>query len=693
WPSSVFIENKALYVEGGSLSLKTATRQAFSLDLSVSWSINSPPYKQIPDGPRIEGAANAITGDGQGMLVVSNSSVNVFNFQAERWNRTLNIANFNNIPGLAAATDPESGLTYIPNGAKTSSNSTAMLQLDTTMGKVTHIPMHPKVAALLTISTAWSATQKSLYVFGGIAVPSNEFQAELFTYSPKSGWSVEITTGQGPTARTLSCMLPVDGGSKLVLFGGYGNTTGGLVELNDIYILDTSTKVWTRGADTTYTNARGAMACGVSNGQFIAWGGGDFVEGIIVTPVTSIVVYDIKANAWTSEYTAASTENTIPSDSSSTPSSGAETTLHSNTRLIIILGAAVGLLVLLAMTGGLVYRARTRRASRKVEDPNIKMEALISGPPYSDKKDPNGPGASHEKHTQAWPRPSERALQRLSPAHRAASGRKARNQEGNYDERPSSYHSIVIMKNLDDDRVQDEDYDTKPSLKYAQAEPLKIETQINVSEPHYYEQPPSKRGQLSASEHGRQSPSEHGRQSPLERGRESPSQRSSRQSPSRLGRESPSQRSSRQSPSRLGRESPSQRSSRQPPSGLVRESSSGLVRESSSGPNRQPPSRLGRESSSERGRESPSERIRQSNLSKVGRESPLKHDLTEKAKPAPSLTDNILEVYSLPPPLPPVDHLGNPTGPPQPTTVQQPSNYTYTTRTRDFYVDDNDDLL
>ncbi|KAF9210102.1 hypothetical protein BGZ49_005498 [Haplosporangium sp. Z 27] len=389
------------------------------------------------------------------MLVVSNSTVNLYNIQTGKWNKTLSINNYSNIQGLTAATDPSTGLIYIPNGYRSSPNTTTMLQLDTTQGSTTSLPMPPNLANLTAFSAVWSVAQQSMFIFGGSSTSSSNFKLNLFSYNPQTAWSLVLTSGQAPSARTLSCMLPVDGGSKLVLFGGFGLVPGkGQMSLNDIYILDTTSKVWTRGADAAPEDARGAMACGVSNNQFIAWGGANNASAAL----NSTIIYDLKANAWISGYTApppppktsSSTPGSVPSAGSSAASSS-----QTGPSMIIILGAVVGFLILCAIVGTLLYRRSKRRAApKKDEKPAFRADAWISGPLDADKPQTSSSSPYHN-HIPPWIRehlcpsvtPSESALasertlvsdrapRTPSPAHTTDSSKKWRDHEDGYNGR------------------------------------------------------------------------------------------------------------------------------------------------------------------------------------------------------------------------------------------------------------------
>ncbi|KAF9399674.1 hypothetical protein BGZ94_005667 [Podila epigama] len=93
------------------------------------------------------------------------------------------------------------------------------------------------------------------------------------------------------------CMAVSDDGSKMVVFGGRRKKAPfDMWLLNDIYILDLKTNVWTKGRN--YPKARLYSACTLINDLFISWGGSD--ESTTVS--NTAIVYDIKRNKYLSQY-------------------------------------------------------------------------------------------------------------------------------------------------------------------------------------------------------------------------------------------------------------------------------------------------------------------------------------------------------------------------------------------------------
>ncbi|KAF9437168.1 hypothetical protein BGZ76_001778 [Entomortierella beljakovae] len=489
-PSSMTIDGQALYIEGGITNTSEIIRQAFSIDLTQSWNINSPIYNQIPDGPRNGGIPNTLAPGDQGLVVISNGSVNVFDFQVSTWSRTFFIDNYSNITDLGAVTDPDTGIIYIPNGIKTDPKSIAqMAQLDITTKTVKSLKMDTILATHQAFSMAWSKSQQGMFVFGGVS--GSTFSNALYMYNTAIGWQAVNTTGPTPPPRIQSCMSSLNNGTKLLLFGGFDRNG---VPLGDIYILDTSTKTWTAGPKVELYGTRGAMACGVSHGQLIIWGGS--INRYKSAPNSNILIYDTTQNVWKTEYTApdtsapspsSGTDPSIPNPSNSESGSTKNEGPQTNTRLIIIVGASCGFLVLVLVVGSLVFRARSRRPVPPPEDPISKVDAWISGPLDSEEAaTPGGEGGSRDRRTWTpkkkslstegqdfWDLEKMEKLEKPEPFYSGAPFKKSRDMVESFDGSNPSIHSISSMAST---RLLERELDER---QYAKATRYNIEPTAN----------------------------------------------------------------------------------------------------------------------------------------------------------------------------------------------------------------------
>ncbi|KAG0237263.1 hypothetical protein B0O80DRAFT_440523 [Mortierella sp. GBAus27b] len=346
WGStSSFADNRALYISGGSTAVQgdSTTTQTFMIDLSVSWSVGAPVYKQLPDGPASFSATGALSPDAKEWLVMLNDTGYIYNVDGSSWSSPLTNSNFTR-NRLSAATDPDTGIVYIPNGIRDASGKNRLLAIDVAKRTINTIPMFQNLSTSA-ISASWSQAIGSLVITGG---PTNG----LYTYNPTKGWSDLSKTVKGniPTSRVGSCFAPVSGGAKLVYFGGNDQT--GKATLNDIYMLDVGSMTWKRGPSVEVVNGRTASSCGVSNGFFIAWGGLQTINGTSSFPADTTIVYDMTNEKWTSTYFASSRPSSEQSDD--------EGSQGSTVRTILIV--VLGLFVVFVGIGAFVLCRRPSRA-------------------------------------------------------------------------------------------------------------------------------------------------------------------------------------------------------------------------------------------------------------------------------------------------------------------------------------------
>ena len=208
------------------------------------------------------------------------------------------------------------------------------------------------LGALQDYAVVWSKSLNKLLAFGGRS-NATAFNLNLYAYTPSAGqWQVLETTGSSPGGRAYFCMVPVYGGSKFVLFGGYGpNPT--LSDHSDVYVLDFSnpaTLVWTMvAADQSPDYRRRSPACAVDHDLFIAWGGG--TNGVPVTKNTTMI-FNLKTNQWITEFTPVG----------DVPRPGSK-------NLAGIIGGSVGGVVCVAAVAWVVYRRRSRQHAQQQDYP------------------------------------------------------------------------------------------------------------------------------------------------------------------------------------------------------------------------------------------------------------------------------------------------------------------------------------
>ncbi|KAG0007088.1 hypothetical protein BGZ65_008903 [Modicella reniformis] len=216
--------------------------------------------------------------------------------------------------------DPETGSMYIP---EVQEGIMARVNLTTKM--YDKVPMPPRTHIIegsdYSHAFAWSAAQRQLIMLEATLGQARPLNA--YSYNAADGWKniSQAMRGQVPQTCSESCFVPAYGGSKMILFGGaelVNDTT-----IADIYVLDVANLTWTKGANIANKDRRQAAACGVSNSQFISWGGHKLELDDVPrsVPNSTLVVYNIKTNRWTSTYIAPPPGPTKPQNSATVTTS------------------------------------------------------------------------------------------------------------------------------------------------------------------------------------------------------------------------------------------------------------------------------------------------------------------------------------------------------------------------------------
>jgi hypothetical protein len=161
-------------------------------------------------------------------------------------------------------------------------------------------------------------------------------------------------------------MVSSSSGSRVILFGGLSvslNATAG-----DIFILDVQTLTWKKGPSTAVKDNRRSPACAVSNDYFIVWGG-DTSARSVIPPSQLILVYNLKTDAWVSDYVAPAvipttmTRTTTPTTTPTITNAPSNNTSGSDNTGTIIGSIGGGVAAGLIVAGMYLYRARKTRSS------------------------------------------------------------------------------------------------------------------------------------------------------------------------------------------------------------------------------------------------------------------------------------------------------------------------------------------
>ncbi|KAF9429713.1 hypothetical protein BGZ94_009740 [Podila epigama] len=300
--SAVFIPNKALYIQGGVANHALVT-QAFVLDLTSSWSIHNPTVGHLQNGSPAFYSPSTLLNDNTSWLIILNRTYTASFNILEGTTTLLNpIPQFNPVLGLRATTDAETGDIIIPNGYNDPSTS-----INTTMryapsaSLASSIPQPSDLDGLTFYAIAWSKEAKATFVFGGyFSLTGNTRSNALLRLNSGTTVWTKVTTTNTPIAREGACMVSIDNGARLIVFGGIdGNGT----ILGDIYALDVAAASWTRGPDGGINRARTGHVCAFADNKFVAWGGQTGVVGSVPGAKPEIVsVFDVAKNTWVDEF-------------------------------------------------------------------------------------------------------------------------------------------------------------------------------------------------------------------------------------------------------------------------------------------------------------------------------------------------------------------------------------------------------
>ncbi|KAF9919989.1 Multiple epidermal growth factor-like domains protein 8 [Linnemannia zychae] len=297
-------DEKTLYIQGGQGLETHNNNQFFALDLTQSsWNITHPPWKPLPVGvgnttssPSAYGLSMAISKDSTRLVELGGrSGTSLYDIGTGTWSfKALNVDKDSVFLGYNAATDPNSGLVYVP-GAST--NRTRMLIYDFATGNITDTGMPSAKVLKMPVSQygwAWNGLRGSMMLLGG----SNYDNFTTPYYNPDliefnvttSEWNMLATKGQAPPPLMGHCFVSAQGGRKMVAYGGV------LVDdsvQGDIYILDVPTLTWTKATQETSSIVRRQMACTVARNYFIVWGGQKSNRQYL-----GLAIFDLNSNEW-----------------------------------------------------------------------------------------------------------------------------------------------------------------------------------------------------------------------------------------------------------------------------------------------------------------------------------------------------------------------------------------------------------
>ncbi|KAF9109966.1 hypothetical protein BGX27_006943 [Mortierella sp. AM989] len=377
-PSQEFAFARAgskFYIQGGKFVQNdvavSTTNQLFSLDLSISWSVNSPPWQSLAPGVNNYNIHGAATSDNKTLLVFmhgNNGLVTIprYDILTDTWspNPLQFTPDQDTRVGSRPVLDPVSGLIYL----------NAFQNLDiynplTTIMKPQQMPSSIPTSKRFG-GVAYISSRRSLMYIGGLngTVQLDDSSSQVREYSLSSGaWSFFSTTGEPPIPRADNCVAASEDGNTLIVYGGriaVPNFT------STLYILDVPTGKWTKGPDGT---VRSYMGCIIVGDQFLAWGGYDGKSTITGPPE----VFSLTTRQWVNTYTAPSYyTNLSPSSSGSgTTATSSTSPLPSNpssnpssNNLAAIFGGVAGCLLIILLSGATYLYLKRKEKRGKYGD-------------------------------------------------------------------------------------------------------------------------------------------------------------------------------------------------------------------------------------------------------------------------------------------------------------------------------------
>ena len=285
------IDGKALYVQGGVFKTSGTTNQAFVVDLSQSWDTSNPVYQQLQPGYVHNHAAGGVSSDRKWWTVLIGNLVARYSADANAWDPLVTIS-MDKTFGVTGATDPATDMMYIPFAyAKNGDIATVRINLKT--GEVKNDSRGHSMKHKSLYSTAWNALRESVIYVS----PSG-----VYEYQWAEGWSAFTKNGLSKIGLRGQCLVSVNGGKKMVLFGGTTMDQNDVI--GDIFILDVEKQVWTKGPNAPAGGARTAPSCAGSNGQVVIWGGSTTVDPNPTYSDQQMLVFNVNTNKWTDNYVA-----------------------------------------------------------------------------------------------------------------------------------------------------------------------------------------------------------------------------------------------------------------------------------------------------------------------------------------------------------------------------------------------------
>ncbi|KAF9934333.1 hypothetical protein FBU30_002472 [Linnemannia zychae] len=365
----------AFYIQGGIPATAGGTGDLSVLDLTSTWSADSPAWTTLASGnwvwhhaivpisPEYSAGLGAPSTKGYLLTVAGYPLPNggfwsAYNIQTGVWtNLTAAPAPYAGLEGHTAVTDPGTGLVYVMGGFYNNNPlpnpriANLLTVFDPKTARIVSTQTATDANNMTGASAVWSSRRKTIVMFeGSRAVPIGD---------------VSAIVGSQPGGVT-------DDGSKIFLFGGAVDVN---VVLDTIHILDVDSGQWTQGHPAPAPRTQ--MACAYHNGFFVVFGGTSSKNQTEDLFSSQVIIYDVNKDQWVDRF---SPPDATRSAGPSTPSgdgTNAPTEDKSNMKLIVGIGVGgIVLLMVCACIGGLLVR--NRRRDRKAIERDARAAEMLS---------------------------------------------------------------------------------------------------------------------------------------------------------------------------------------------------------------------------------------------------------------------------------------------------------------------------
>ena len=187
------------------------------LPIKPSWSTSrnpgiqaAPCISNCPNGNGDNHSAAGVSSDHKWWTMLSGSLVARYSADANAWSPPVNIS-MDKTFGVTGATDPATDMMYIPFAYAKNKENIAAIRIDLKTGEVKNDGRGHSMKHKYFYSTAWNAIRKNVIYVS----PSG-----VYEYKWSEGWSAFTKNGLTKIGSEGQCLVSVNGGKKMVLFGG-----------------------------------------------------------------------------------------------------------------------------------------------------------------------------------------------------------------------------------------------------------------------------------------------------------------------------------------------------------------------------------------------------------------------------------------------------------------------------------------